>query len=117
MLPAAFAVPAAYGDLIAGILAIVTTSAIVNGTSWASKSVWLFNVWGAADLLLGFYEGLHARLQPEMLGAAFFLVTALVPPLLITHALIFRLLVRRHTAEERQQRQLEHLGLPTKQAR
>jgi len=118
LLPAAFAVPAAYGDLIAGILAIVTTIGLVTGTSWAGKSVWLFNVWGAADLLLGFYEGLHAGLQPGMLGAAFLLVTALVPPLLITHALIFRLLLRRHTAEERQPRQqLEHLGLPTKQAR
>ena len=94
LLPAGFAIPTAYGDLVAGVLAIVATIALVNRTTWATTSVWLFNVWGAADLLLGFYHGRQAGLQPGMLGAAFFIVTAVVPPLLVTHALIFRLLVR-----------------------
>jgi len=35
-----------------------------------------------------------AKLDPRMLGAAFFIPTAIVPPLLITHGLIFWLLVR-----------------------
>jgi hypothetical protein len=99
-LPAAFAIPAAYGDFIAGILAIVATIALVNRASWATKSVWLFNIWGAADLLFAFYQGRQVGIQPGMLGAAFFIVTALVPPLLVTHALIFRLLARRQTATE-----------------
>ncbi len=100
LLPAGFAIPVAYGDFIAGILAIVATIALVNHTSWANKSVWLFNVWGAADFLFAFYQGRQVGLQPGMLGAAFFIVAALVPPLLVTHALIFRLLVRRQTTSE-----------------
>jgi len=94
LLPAGFAVPTAYGDLVAGILAIVATIALVNRASWAKSSVWLFNLWGAADFLLAFYQGPHVGLQPGMLGAAFLIVTAVVPPLLVTHGLIFRLLVR-----------------------
>jgi hypothetical protein len=100
LLPSGFAIPAAYGDFIAGILAIVATIALVNRTSWATKSVWLFNMWGAADFLFGFYQGIQVGIQPGMLGAAFFIVTALVPPLLVTHVLIFRLLVRQQTASE-----------------
>jgi hypothetical protein len=93
-LPAAFAVPAAYGDFAAGILAIIATIALAKHASWVVPAVWLFNVWGAADLLFAFYEGPHAGLQPGMLGAAFYLLTAIVPLLLTTHFLIFRLLMR-----------------------
>jgi hypothetical protein len=94
LLPAGFAIPAAYGDFIAGILAIVATIALANRTSWATQGVWLFNMWGTADLLFAFYQGGQVGIQPGMLGAAFFIVTAFVPPLLVTHVLIFRLLVR-----------------------
>jgi hypothetical protein len=100
LLPAGFAIPAAYGDFIAGVLAIVATLALVNRTSLAIKSVWLFNVWGAADFLVAFYQGGRVGIQPGMLGASFFIVTALVPPLLVTHVLIFRLLVLRQITRE-----------------
>lgn len=93
-LPAAFAVPAAYGDFVAGILAIAATVALSRRTSWARALVWLFNIWGAADLLFAFVQGLRVQIDPGALGAAFFIPTAVVPPLLVTHALIFRLLVR-----------------------
>ncbi len=118
LLPAGFAVPTAYGDLIAGILAIVATIALVNHTTWATMSVWLFNLWGTADFLFAFYQGPRVGLQPGMLGAAFFIVTAVVPPLLVTHILIFRLLVRRQTANAaaRSQR-LEQVGLPNRTGR
>ncbi len=94
-LPAGFAVPAAYGDFVAGILAIIATAALARGFSWATAAVWVFNVWGAADLLLAFYEGPHLRIQPTDLGAAFFIPTAIVPPLLVTHFLVFGVLLRR----------------------
>src|SRR5271169_2218173 len=42
-LPASFAVPAACGDLVAGILAVAATVALSRRTSWASALVWLFN--------------------------------------------------------------------------
>ncbi|HXW13445.1 MAG TPA: hypothetical protein VEN79_02960 [Terriglobia bacterium] len=94
-LPAAFAVPSAYGDFVAGILAIAATIALAKRASWAIAAVWVFNVWGAADLLFAFYAGPHAGLQPGNFGAAFYLPTAIVPALLVTHFLIFRLLLRR----------------------
>jgi hypothetical protein len=93
-LPAAFAVPAAYGDLVAGIFAVLATIALAKRASWAIAAVWVFNVWGTADLLFAFYAGPHAQIRPEMLAGAFYLPTAIVPPLLVTHFLIFRLLVR-----------------------
>lgn len=118
LLPAGFAVPAAYGDSVAGILAIVATVALVNRTSWARNSVWLFNIWGAADFLFAFYRGGRVGIQPGMLGPGFFLVTALVPALLVTHVLIFRLLVRRQKASEpNYDKRLEQIPLPRQTAR
>jgi hypothetical protein len=99
LLPSGFAIPTAFGDFVAGVLAIVTAVALASQTSWAINSAWLFNIWGAADFLFAFYEGPHVGLEPGQLGAAFFIVTALVPPLLVTHALMFRLLARRTATE------------------
>jgi hypothetical protein len=94
-LPAAFAAPAAYGDLLAAILAVAASIALARRASLAIWLVWLFNVWGTADLLFAVYQGqFGAAIDPRMLGAAFFIPTAIVPPLLITHGLIFWLLLR-----------------------
>jgi hypothetical protein len=94
-LPSAFAAPAAYGDLVAAILAVAATIALSRRASLATLLVWLFNVWGSTDLLFAFYQALFGvRLDARMLGAAFFIPTAVVPPLLITHGLIFWLLIR-----------------------
>lgn len=96
LLPAAFAVPAAYGDFVAGILAIIATVGLARRSSWAIVAVWIFNVWGAADFLFAFFQGARAPFDPGALGAAFFIVTAIVPPLLVTHALIFLVLASSH---------------------
>jgi len=93
-LPAAFAVPAAFGDLGAGMLAVVAILALAKRRTWAIPAVWLFNSWGSADLVFALYQGQHVQIVPGALGAAFYIPTAIVPPLLITHALIFGLLVR-----------------------
>ncbi len=91
-LPAAFAVPAAYGDFVAGLLAMIATVALLKRATCAIVAVWLFNIWGAADLLFAYYQGVRVQIDPGALGAAFFIVTAIVPPLLVTHALAFRVL-------------------------
>jgi hypothetical protein len=94
-LSSAFAVPAAYGDLGAAVLAVAATIALARHAPLATSFVWVFNVWGAADILIAFYQGLFGvQLDPRTLGAAFFIPTAIVPLLLITHGLIFWLLVR-----------------------
>lgn len=94
LLPREWAAPAAYGDLVAGILAIIATAALAAGAIWATVAVWAFNIVGTGDLLYAFYKGARARLDPGALGAAFYIVTAIVPPLLATHALLFVLLIR-----------------------
>jgi len=94
-LPATFAVPAAYGDLIAGVLAVATALALAQRASWAIGLVWVFNVWGAGDLLNAFYQGaIHAQIDPAALGLAFYIPTFVVPPLLVSHWLILWLSLR-----------------------
>lgn len=93
-LPAAFAVPAAYGDIGAALLALAATVALSRHASAAIPLVWIFNMWGTADLLLAFYNGGRVNLDLGTLGAAFYIPTAIVPPLLILHGLLFLLLIR-----------------------
>src|SRR5262249_33622367 len=44
--------------------------------------VWVFNLWGSADLLYAFYQGNSVGFAPGQLGAAFFFPTVVVPLLL-----------------------------------
>lgn len=91
----AFALPAAYGDLIAAILAIIAILGLTARTSWAIPSVWFFNLWGAVDLLHSVYQGqVGVHIGPGSLGAAYFIPILIVPPLLVLHGLIFWLLLR-----------------------
>ncbi len=66
-LPAAFAIPAAYGDSVAGILAIAAMVALAKHATWAIPAVWLFNVWGAADFLFAIFPG-RARAHSSWLA-------------------------------------------------
>ena len=91
-LPAAFAQPAAYGDLIACLLALASLA--VLRTRIAPAALWVFNLWGTADLLFAYYQGVvGAPLRADQLGAGYFIPTALVPLLLITHGLVFWMLL------------------------
>ena len=92
-LPAAFAHPEAYGDMIAAILALF--SLLLLPSTAGVASAWIFNLWGTADLFNAFYQANHAGLLAGQLGAAFFLPTLVVPLLLITHGLAFRILLQR----------------------
>ena len=90
-LPPAFAHAAAYGDIIAVILALLSLLLLPSAAGIAVA--WIFSLWGSADLLNAFYQANHAGLLAGQLGAAFFLPTLVVPLLLITHGLTFRILV------------------------
>jgi hypothetical protein len=92
-LPLAFAQPAAYGDLMASFLALVSLALLRARIGTAV--LWVFNLWGTADLLYAYYQGvIGAPLRAGQLGAGYFIPTALVPLLLITHGLVFRMLLR-----------------------
>ncbi len=94
-LPLAFARPAAYGDLATAVLALLALATLRNRAG--TVLVWAFNLLGTADLLYAFYQGNRTGvgLTPGLLGAAYFMPTVVVPLLLITHGLAFRILLRR----------------------
>jgi hypothetical protein len=92
-LPAAFAQPVAYGDLISAMLALLALATLGTRTGTVA---WVFNAFGTADLLFAFYQGCRISLPdtPGLLGAGYFILAAYVPLLLITHGLAFRILLR-----------------------
>ena len=91
-LPSSFAHSAAYGDIIAAILALLSLLLLPRRTG--VLIAWIFNLWGSADLLNAFYQANSAGLLPGQLGATYFIPTVLVPLLLITHGLAFRILLQ-----------------------
>ena len=94
-LPPSFAVAAAYGDLAAGLLALAAIATLRAGSTIAMPLTWVFNVVGLLDLVNAFYQGLSHDVQ---LGAAYYIPTFIVPALVITHVMIFRLLLRHPSA-------------------
>lgn len=90
-----FARDLAYGDLIAATLALIALAAL--RTKMATALIWIFNLVGTADLLNAFYQGSRISLAqtPGLLGAAYFIPILGVPLLLVTHVVVFRVLVRK----------------------
>src|SRR5260370_27463306 len=91
-LPSAFARSAAYEDLFAAILALLTL--ILLPSASGVVIAWIFNLWGTADLFNASYQANHAGLMAGQLGATYFIPTFIVPLLLITHGLGFRVLLQ-----------------------
>jgi hypothetical protein len=91
-LPSAFARSAAYGDIIAATLALLSLLSLPRGAGVVI--VWIFNLWGSADLLNAFYQANESGLSAGQLGATYFIPTFIVPLLLITHGLAFRILLQ-----------------------
>jgi hypothetical protein len=91
-LPLTFARAAAYGDFIAAILAVLSLLLLPSGGGLVFS--WIFNLWGLADLLNAFYQGNHSGLLAGQLGATYVIPTLIVPVLMITHGLAFRILLR-----------------------
>lgn len=88
-LDARFANPAAWGDLIAAVLALLAIAALRTNWRFAIHTVLVFNVFGLLDLVNAVYRGL--RYTPDGdLGATFFIPTIVVPLLVVTHIVMFR---------------------------
>ena len=66
-LPIAFARDAAYGDMVAAVLALLALTAL--RTRLGIALVWVFNIWGSLDLLNAFYQANGAGLSAGQLGA------------------------------------------------
>lgn len=97
-LDARFAAPAAYGDLAAAGLAFISLGALRVNRPVALASVWVFNLWGFADLLNAVARGL--KFTPDgALGATYWIPALVVPLLLVSHVYLFgRLLTEIRTA-------------------
>jgi hypothetical protein len=90
-----FARGLAYGDLAAAIFALIALATL--RPRLAGPLVWSFNIFGTVDLLNAFYQGNRLSLAdtPGLLGAGYFIPIFGVPLLLVTHILMFRLLMRK----------------------
>ncbi len=89
-----FAAHAAYGDLLAAVLALLAIAALRNTWSAAMPLVWIFNVVGTLDLVNAIGRGLRYT-DDGQLGATYFIPAMIVPALLVSHAIIFILLLKR----------------------
>lgn len=92
VLPAAFAVPTAYGDLATGLLALLAILALRGRWPGALALAWLVNLVGLADFAWGNYQGL--RLQVS-LGAAYYIPVVVNPAMWVAHFLMIWMLVTR----------------------
>jgi hypothetical protein len=97
--PLAFAVPAAYGDLLTSVLAIAALLAVrIRPVFWLF--VVAFNLFGIYDLSSAYVHGNAFGLAPAagQLGAAYFIPILYVPLLMLTHLVACYLMLRSRRA-------------------
>ena len=92
-MPPQFAYPAAFGDLLAAVLALIAIPAVARQSPWARTLVWIFNVEGTVDLLLAITLATIYNAASHM-GPAYWIPAFWVPALLVTHYVTFVLLRR-----------------------
>ncbi len=89
-----FANPAAWGTLLAAVLALIALLALRLEWRLATAAVWVFNIEGTLDLMNALFQGNRYNSDGD-LGATYFIPTVLVPALLVTHFIVFKLLLSR----------------------
>jgi hypothetical protein len=92
-IPPQFAYPAAFGDLLAAVLALVAIPAVARDLGNARAFVWIFNVEGTLDLFAAIGLATVHEASPYM-GAAYWIPAFWVPALLVTHYIVFVVLWR-----------------------
>ena len=100
-LPSGFADPAAFGDLISLVLAYVAFIALQHSRDGKLPllRVWIFNIVGAADLLLAMVLGPALVRDPGDLGLSYIIPTVYVPLLLVAHFYAMKALSQRPHAK------------------
>jgi hypothetical protein len=94
--PEAFARPAAYGDVVAALLALASIPAVVRNASGARSLVWVFNLVGSVDLALAIALATITN-AADFMGPAYWIPAFWVPALIVTHGITFQLLRRNWT--------------------
>jgi hypothetical protein len=98
-MPPEFANPAAYGDLLAAVLALAAIAALTAGARIGKALVWIFNLEGSVDLAAAIVLG-TTHGADKFMGAAYWIPTFWVPALLVTHYITFVVLLK-HWKEDR----------------
>jgi hypothetical protein len=93
--PYGFATPTAYGDLVTALLALIALVAVRRIHLLAVPLVWAFNIVGFIDLGVAAVNAQRYGLAEYSVGVAYVLPILVVPALLVSHALVFWLLLRR----------------------
>ena len=93
-LPAEFAYPAAFGDLITAVLAFAAIPLVLRHSGLAKPAVWIFNVFGTLDMLTAITTATIYN-APMTMGPAYWIPAVAVPAVLVTHYVTFILLLRR----------------------
>ena len=92
-LSAQLAYPAAFGDLLTAVVALVTIPLVICGSPVAKPAVWFFNILGMIDLLLAIILAtIYAA--PISMGPSYWIPAFWVPLLLVTHYVTFIVLRR-----------------------
>jgi hypothetical protein len=99
-LPAAFAIPAALGDLLAVVLAFAALVAVRSGWRVAPALVWLFTVEGLADLVTAYVQGGRFNIAAYHLGIGWLLPTYGVPAFIAVQLTVIAVLVNRARQRE-----------------
>jgi hypothetical protein len=95
-LSAQFAYPAAFGDLLTAVAALVAIPLVIYGSPIAKPAVWFFNILGTIDLLLAItLATIYAA--PVSMGPSYWIPAFWVPLLLVTHYVTFLVLRRYRT--------------------
>jgi len=92
-MPPEFAYPAAFGDLVTSIMALVAIPFVLRGSIFARPLVWVFNVFGSVDLLVAIVTATIYN-APIVMGPAYWIPAFWVPLLLVTHYVTFIVLRR-----------------------
>ena len=92
-IPSQFTYPAALGDFLAAVLAVIAIPAVYQRTKIAKPLVWIFNVVGTIDLLNAIFLATYYEAAPFM-GAAYWIPAFWVPSLLVTHYITFVILIK-----------------------
>jgi hypothetical protein len=87
-IPPQFAYPAAFGDLLAAVLAFVALIALSRDAKVARILVWVFNVEGTLDFVAAIALATVYG-APAFMGPAYWIPAFWVPALLVTHYITF----------------------------
>lgn len=93
-IPEQFTYPAALGDFLTAVLALIAIPAVAARARSAKLLVWVFNIVGTLDLAAAITLATLYEAAPLM-GPAYWIPAFWVPALLVTHYITFLLLRRR----------------------